>query len=430
MENKTSLVKWLLLLLIAVQTGAFWNTRTRGIGIDFYQFWLPARYFAAVDSNQSIYTQEFRTQAGQWGVERAAQSDSEMFSKVAEFRKVLQTMGSPFLYAITGAIFPFSYETALLCFRILSVFCLLFAFWRMAVFWSLSTELILLILFCILYWFEPAYSDFRVGNLALIQLAFLIGFTEVYSRAATQRAQITTGVLLAALVLFKQNLLFIPLILIFWEVFNKNYKKLTHLGLGFASGVLGCALFSLFILHSFSSWLDWINIFGKEDVFSFSSDVTSGNFSLYTVFAATVGGAWFIPCAIALAAGSLFLCVKLAKARPDQGPTIAICLSPLLFIAFSPLAWIHYYVLLLPLLVYLFTQAHRSWIKVVALVPLVLISRNPLGIFFDTLPITTEAWLYAGSLLILFNLWFFDGLSALKMGTPLPPHSRRMGGTR
>src|SRR5690349_7262645 len=151
-----------LLALVAIAgTVSLWRVARANAGMDFYQMWVGGRAGAGT---RDFYTGAARERIGAEYLRRArVEEASGRRVAVAEYRRQLETVSTPFLY-LAFAGFRGSYERDLLIFQLL-VFGALVAWVAVLAAAYRYSGLLALGFYCFLVLIdEPVRSDVRVVN--------------------------------------------------------------------------------------------------------------------------------------------------------------------------------------------------------------------------------------------------------------------------
>lgn len=273
--------------------------------------------------------------------------------------------GSPFLYALAGAFSTGDYGKdqrnfiafCFLCF-IAAVLILCFILNYSAV-----TALLLLIFFSSFY--APVLSDLRVGNTNQVQLLVIALFMLLTVRSK----RFWAGLVIGMGIMLKPNIALVWLFFVFVKIVDGEFRRQFPLFAGTAAGMFAAALFSAVYFGSAGVWMQFAATL--PGMLASSYPVSNGNMALSGLLAELTGlrlsaGIWSILCAAF--AALVFLtrrvvrqCVTGVSAASGVHDMFAIvgigCAVPLLS---ANLAWLHYFILLIPLAVYLLRPAESG----------------------------------------------------------------------
>jgi hypothetical protein len=349
-----SMVFAILIALLSV-TGA-WKTASSDPGLDAYQFWVVGRELHA-PGPASVYSESDRVRIGGRFLEEARRTGPAWLAGVAEQRKVLETYSSPFLYTLWGAFTTSDYAGDLVRYRLLLVACMVagvLTFARLAELeWPLAIGAIALFA----AWFMPFTSDLRVGNVNALQLGLLGVWLFVTERARWKRHDVAAGLLLGLAVTFKPNLVFVPAALGLHWLLGGRGRRLVEQAAGGLLGLLLAVAASSVAFGSMSCWAEWMGALRSMPGEIIS--VSLGNFAPSRLAAEILG----IDAPLAFTAAAVLALVAAigwasrrkggAGKREERGDRIVVSLGCLLVVLAPSLAWLHYFVLTIPMILIL-----------------------------------------------------------------------------
>ena len=354
----------ILASLLLIHTGwNVWRTATNTPAIDFFTFW-SVPHARAQQPIADIYSTEGQNEMGQAMAVEARAHPPWILQRQATgavlqlYGGRIDVTGSPLLYTVIGWISSGDYETdqrrfVLLCTTSLAisvlVFCYLLKF--------SITATILLMMF--LSWdYQPVLADMRVGNVNQILLLAVALFILLVSRSRP----LTAGVVVGAAAMFKPTVGMIVVLAVILGVADREYRLLFRMLLGGAVGAITAFAVSLSTFGP-RDWTHFLTSLPKTlDGRSYPLD--HGNFSLSALlFGVTSGASAIIP---ALGIAGFTWLVFATRSRVDSalGDAPNIAGSRLdnafamggggcaILLLVSPLVWLHYYLLLIPLSLY------------------------------------------------------------------------------
>lgn len=411
------------LLLIVVLSTAWHVHYSRSAGIDFYQFWLVG-HASATGRVSSVYSVEGREELTRISARLAATpAGSRRMVEAARTRAILENFSTPFLYTSFGRFFTGDYETDYERYQLVCLFVLAAAvgwFGRALGYRPIAAFLLILL---VVLGFRPALSDLLVGNVTRLELG-AVALALGALRGVTPWREIVAGVLFGLLLCFKPNtFLVVALLPLLWLV-HRRWGRLFRCGAGVLLGIGFAVGASALHFGSLGPWLEWFAAMGRIEAESNLAS-QSGNFSL----ARALMERGFPDLSLALTAGiALAAAVALAiGARrgplPEGGSGTALRPSGNLFAAEVTtaavglgiplvgfyLAWMHYFVLALPLMFCALRPvalaASGSWATIVrwiaALVGTLLLFGGPLYLFQTSGPPPPALQYSLGTLLLL-----------------------------
>jgi hypothetical protein len=310
--------------------------------------------------------------------------------------------GTPFLYWVVNLFSTGDYETDLNLWYAMILGAFVFGVLMMCRLLGFSAVASLVILLPMLHWFEPLHSDIRVANVNSIQLGMVAVALWLYNRDSDLRFLIAAGVFVALIVMFKPNLVPVPILLIGAWLIREQWRKLAvSVGAMFGGGVLAFAVSTHFI-GSLTAWFDWLTgLFGTTKT---KIKTESGNYSSLDQMDMRLDPAGQVVFTLALCVLVLVFfwlgkskTTAAARTTPEQKNPIKLIEYSLLFglgslihMLTSSLVWEHYYVLAIPMLIVAFRPWHNHSGGIVLLlhrflgvIALVCLMAGPFQALFD-----------------------------------------------
>ncbi len=322
--------------------------------VDFYHYWAVGKARRIDPGLGSPYREAGRYAAA---VNRAVAGESDPRLRAANrYRRTLDLTGTPLFYTLFAAL-PGDYERAFRAFFSLQV-CLFVASFaglgpllRRPFLPAAALGLALAVAY------EPFSSDLRVGNVSTFQFAALTALTAALVRVrAVLRPDFTVAAALSAvpfMVLLKPNLA-LPGIAAAVCLGLNSSRASWRRALFLAAPLLLLAL-SLPSLYfgTPTVWSDWLRLAAAGEGTRLVYPVAEGNFSLTAIVSDLFGLPFFAALALVLAAllasfGGALARGGLSSLRACAAdPRWAMASSTAATLALAPLAWVHYYLLLL-----------------------------------------------------------------------------------
>jgi len=419
------------LLLLAIVAFSSIVTNWRPIhtvpAIDFYQFWVVGQELEAGRAGD-IYSAAERERIGEHHLDRARENGGKTEVRAARQRETLETFSTPFMYTVFGAVSSGDYDRDLRRYRDLALAALLFAvviLCRLLGYGALSTIAAMAVFAA---WFAPTRSDWLVGNVNSFQLALLACFVWLACRFPSTAGHVVGGLVLGASAMWKPNsALVVVLLLLAWAA-RRRYAKLVHVSIGIAVAAIAAFIWSSIAFRGGGGgvdiWWSWLSALSAlpEDIIT----VELGNYAPSRLLLEWIG----IDAALAIGLACLgltlvALIIAFSGAPKGERPEQAgfedlgiVALGSLITLLGSPLAWLHYFVAAIPMLLValgpawsprggglaLFASRVLAWIALVAVMmrPLVI-----LGVGDDR---SRAAFLCLGTV-ILFGLGLWSLLS-------------------
>ena len=414
--------------------------------IDFYQFWVVGR---AVGEHRArdVYSDAERKRLGElaWNDAMAAQSASAtpaVPSKrilAAQQRQVLETYSTPWMYTLFGIASSGDYDADQARFQAFSTLVFLLA---IAAIGRLLDHSWLAIAvgawFFTSRWFKPFSDELIAGNVNRLQIAFLALFAWTASRARWKHAQLFSGFVLGAAILFKPNLAIVAVVLAIGWSAARCYSTLAQEALGMAAGALFAFAVSCAYFGSVQVWSDWIRTI--PELLSQGASA-GGNYAfsrlLYDCVGMSASGSTAFGLFVRMLPIELLVLVAIAlvRARSRQRmdveheiertdgrardgaafDLVLVGLGATISVLTTDLVWLHYYLLCVPLSIVLLRPERREvgsaarWtMRAIALAGTMLVALEPFIRVLDIpRPSAASPYVNAGALL-LFLAAIFD----------------------
>jgi hypothetical protein len=351
----------LLLALLLLLNPIFnvWQYATRGSGIDFFILWsvphvLKTKTVAniyAPDGQQEIAS-VLISESSSPQVSQARRTATAINLQLYDNR--VSVTGSPLVYALVGLTASGAYDKDLRRFAVASWICFLgatFIFCRLLQFSAVST-LLAIVLFTSS--FEPLLSDMRVANLNQIQLLSLACFLVFVARSW----DVLAGLALGIGVMLKPILVIVAFLSLLVSLADRDYRRLTRTLLGMCLAALLSVAISVSYFGQLAMWPDFIRSLPQH--LTTSSPMENGNLGLAVLLFRTMHREMATYIFVILMA---IVSIVFFKTRSDRGADesarsihrmfVVVGLGCAVMLMSSRLAWLHYYVLLIPLELYL-----------------------------------------------------------------------------
>jgi len=396
----TALVLGSVLLMSSVWI--LWSETTEAPTIDFLTFWSVPQVLSR-QPIANIYSQE-----GQHDL-AAATANLARSPFASDLQKrttsiVLQlyngridATASPLLYAAVGLISSGNYATDQKRFLFASMASLVLSVLLLCRLFRLTAiETVLLLTF--LFWnYEPLLSDLRVGNVNQIQLLAMVLFISFAARSRPFWA----GLVIGAATAFKPTTFMVLALVLVAALIDREYRDLLRTVLGGVLAIVVSVALSTLYFGNAAMWLEFLHSL-PNTLNGISYSLESGNFSLAALlFGSTSGRSLIIPVALLFAFSWLLFSTRRNTAAVSRvGPNHSAALFRLhtafcvggggcaIMLLSSPLVWLQYYLLLLPLSLYVIyhgagdssvaiaghTPARNSFARLLPYLPLVIFS--------------------------------------------------------
>jgi len=411
----------LVLLAALVLAGALahaWDFARRFDAFDFYQFWIVGQA-AAQPGTGDVWSPPERERLGHEGQQAALRElgpsrEPTRHASAASRRAVLETYSTPWLYALFGVAASGDYERDLDRFQLASLAALAAGVWWMARAAGLTrTSTALLITFAAA-WFAPALSDVRVGNVNRLQLGLLgLSIALASGERGGAARDLAAGTVLGLGAVFKPNLAFPLLTLGLGWIALGRWRVLALRGAGVALGALVAFGLSSAWFGSARAWVQWGASLG-ELMGEYEHTLEAGNFSLARVlenFGLAADARWLATLGLIAFGVALALrrrAVARSAATPDED-LLLLALGGALSVLVARLAWLHYFVLALPLAIVALRPEVSARVRVVGAIALALIALEPLRdlLGFEESSVSAARTVCAGAAL-LFAVGLYD----------------------
>lgn len=337
-----------------------------GAGIDYYQFWVVGRARGRLHLD-NIYSMSNRQRLAELGRE-LAESTPQPSTRLAECVKfrgsAIETFSTPFLYAVVGAFASGQYERDYDRFMRIGLVALLLSV--IALGWLVRFSLVESLLFVavLVLWSEPLASDLRVGNVNQLELAGVALYLGTRLRPGSLRMDLLGGAVLGLLVAFKPTLGVIPILLAVAWIIDRRGLTLRRQGIAAAVAAGLAFVAGCLFLNSWSAWWDWVRALPDlEKMCDLSVEI--GNCSLSQMILEATGGqagggsglsTILLILGLGLAGAALFRTRPGAPGAENgrqvwfERDFVVTAVACALSVLALRLVWLHYYILLVPLL--------------------------------------------------------------------------------
>ncbi|HEY0156843.1 MAG TPA: glycosyltransferase 87 family protein [Thermoanaerobaculia bacterium] len=336
-----------------------WRQNERAAGLDFYIYFVNSQLPGRADV-ENIYDAGVQSRIGEEYYERAQRGTSELRKYDAQRRRFVDSVSSPFLYT-TLAWVSRDYEFALLQDHVLLLTAFVVGFLLLARRVGLSWPSSLFLLAALLLWYRGFEADLRVGNVNSLQLLALSG--------ALVSPPLVAGAICGMLILFKPNLILVPVLLAVSRAATRDWPRLKREVLGGAIGAAIALVAAAINYGTLKIWLQWLaraNEFYHRLPTRTERNVTPA-LALFHEY-----GAWPSYALAALLTAVTVIAIWRAKRRDD---VLVIGLAIMIYLLSATVVWLHYMVLVL--VIALALMRHRVT-AAVALLALTAIAEEPI----------------------------------------------------
>jgi hypothetical protein len=367
---RPSLVLALLLLLDPLFT--VWHYATRSSGIDFFILW-SVPHVLKTHAVPNIYAPEGQRDIASVLISESSSpqvSETQRQATAINMRLYdnrVPAIDSPLVFALVGLTASGAYDKDLSRFTVVSWLCFVGATLILCQLLQFSAVSTLLIIGLFTSSFAPLSSDMRVAQVNQIQLLLLACFLLLVTRSRG----VLAGLALGLGVIVKLDLLFVAFLSLLVTLADRDYRMLSRLVLGMCLAALLSVVISVSYFGQPAMWPDFILSLPhtlNTEVARLAME--NGNYSLAVMlFRLTHREMSIYIVVILLAIAS----VVIFKTRWDHAGKVAaaplrgadesarsmhrmfvvVGLGCSVMLMSSRLAWLHYYILLIPLELYL-----------------------------------------------------------------------------
>ena len=367
---RPSLVLALLLLLNPISN--VWQYATRSAGIDYLVFWSVPHVLKTTDV-ANIYAGDGEREIASVLIGESSSPQVSQAQRRATainmqlYDNQVPAMDSPLAFALIGLTASGVYEKDLRRFTVASWLCFLVAtilFCRLLQFSTVST---LLAVGLFASSFQPLLFDLLVAQLNEILLLLLACFLLFVTRSRA----VLAGLALGIGVMLKPTVLIVAFLSVLVSLADRDYRRLSRLMLGMCLAALLSVAISVSYFGRPAMWLDFIQSLPKTlNMLATPRPMENGNYALtvllfrlmhrdmatysFVILMVIVSIAIFKTRSVNAAD------VAPAPSRDDDESArsihrmfVVVGLGCAVMLMSSRLAWVHYYVLLIPLELYL-----------------------------------------------------------------------------
>jgi hypothetical protein len=360
-QNKTRSIRVpeALAFLLLVHSALFaWQYATQTPMVDFFVFW-SVPHALSIKPVANIYTEEARHEMGAEMAAEAQAPSTQEVQRQATYANMQDSLhagrvdsrGSPFLYTLIGLMSSGDYEADQKRFAIISGLCLAAAVAMLCYLLRMSTVSAILLLAFLAADFAPVVSDLGVGNLNEIQLFAVTLF--IWFAARSQN--LAAGIAIGTVTMIKPTTGIVVALAVIIGLADRDYRGLLRLLIGLGVSTVVCIAVSGLYFGNPKMWIAFIKSL-SDTLGDGSYPLEKGNYGLAKLlFGGTGPGTTIIlVLLIAVFAWLIFSTRRKAPALSAAMPNAFAAggVGCAVMLLSSPLAWVHYYVLLIPLSVY------------------------------------------------------------------------------
>jgi hypothetical protein len=365
----------LLLILVLVHVGwIVWKSATNMPTIDFLTFW-SVPHSLSRQPIANIYSPEAEREMGSLVLSDSQSPNASNLQRTAAARVMqlyagrIDVTGTPFLYTAIGWLSSGKFDTDQKRFVSVCGLCLALSVLLLGSILQFSfVEMSLLFMFIATY-YAPILADIQVGNVNQIELLGVVLFIFFIVRSQPLVAGLVIGM---AAMLKPMPAAVVVLAVIAWLI-DREYSLLLRMLAGCFIAAAACFFASTAYFHNAAIWGAFLHSLSKT-LNGTSYSLQNGNFSLSaSIFGANGLDSAVIAMLLSAGFGCFFFRTReQIGAATRNGRTKQSDASNRLHTAFavagggcamtlltSPLVWPHYFVLLLPLSLYLMRPNSR-----------------------------------------------------------------------
>ncbi len=368
-----SLLLAILLLLNPVSN--VWQYATHSPGIDYFILW-SVPHVLKTTFVQNIYARDGQQDMasvliGESSAPQVSQTQRNATAiNMQLYDNRISVTGSPLVYALVGLTSSGAYDKDLRRFMVASWLCFVGATLILCRLLRYSAVATILAVGLFTSSFEPLLADMRVAaNLNQIQLLSLACFLLFLTRSW----DLLAGLALGIGVMLKPNLVIVAFLSVVAGLADRDYRRLTRMLLGMGLAALLSVAISVSYFGRPAMWLDFIRSLPQHA--TSSSPMENGNLGLAVLLFRTMHRemAIYIFVILTVIVSAVFFQTRSGHAGdvalscdPDESARsihrmfVVVGLGCAVMLMCSRLAWLHYYILLIPLGLYLIRPLGRG----------------------------------------------------------------------
>lgn len=380
----------ILASLLLIHSALFaWQYATQTPMVDFFIFWCVP-HTLSIKPVANIYTEESRRAMGSEMAAEAQAPSTPETQKQATYANMQDPLhdgrvdahASPFLYTLVGLLSTGDYDADQKRFAIVSGLCLALSVAMLCHLLRFSAVSTILLLAFLAADFSPVVTDMGVGNINEIQLLAIALFILFAARSA----HLSAGIAIGMATMIKPTTAIVLVLAAIVAVADRDYRRLLRLLAGAcAAAAVAIAVSALYFANP-KMWIQFIASL-SDTLGEGSYPLEKGNYGLAKLL---FGGTGSGPAIILIVLLSAFLWLMFSTRRKAPALETAVPnafaaagVGCALMLLSSPLAWVHYYVLLIPLSLYVIQPApdpeatplsRGMVVKLLGFVPLLMLS--------------------------------------------------------
>lgn len=345
--------------------------------IDFYQFWLVGRdVHGRADANP--YAADARAELGKQGLAEARMKqgpsrEPSLHLRVAEYRQALEVYSTPLLYGTVGSVSVDDYETDKRAWQrcMLGLFALSVLICALSLGMGWGSALLCLAAFSLSS--EPLLAELGNGNVNSVLLFSLASAILAWSRGRHAAGAFALGLGLC----FKPLLMLALLPIALRWLLAGDRRSLIRAAAGLLAGVVSGLLLGAWLGGGFAMWPQWLS--AARELATQGQDYPDNFAPLATIAALLSWPAppgWFGPVLVLVLAGARAWMRRGVPPGPREACEWLAWGAAMSLVA-SPLVWIHYLLLAVPLALCVLANG-SAWMRVACAVALFCMASQPL----------------------------------------------------
>lgn len=354
----------ILASLLLIHSALFaWQYATHTPMVDFFIFWCVP-HTLSIKPVADIYSEQARRDMGSEMAAEAELPSAPETQRQATYANMQDSLhngrvdsrGSPLLYTLIGLLSSGDYETDQKRFAVASGLCLAMSVVMLCHLLRFSVVSTILVLAFLAADFSPVVSDMGVGNLNEIQL-FAVALFILF---AGRSRYLAAGIAIGMATMIKPTTLIVLALAVIVGLADRDYRRLLRLLTGVGVAAAGSIAVSGLYFANPRMWIGFIKSLSGT-VGDGSYPLEKGNYGLAKLLFGGTGPGPAIILIVLLAAFS-WLVFSTRRKAPAVEPAVtnafaAAGVGCALMLLSSPLAWVHYYVLLIPLSLFVIQPA-------------------------------------------------------------------------
>jgi hypothetical protein len=301
----------------------------------------------------------------------------------------LRPVGSPLLFTCIGLLATGEFDRDLYHYCVIILICYMIS---IGIFCILLRMPAALTLFCIFYFtscYDPYLSDIFVVNINQIQLLIVASILYVFSK----NMHVICGLLLGFALMLKPNTLDVYVLMCAGYIIRYNYKQLLRMNIGLITGIAASFIVSSIYFDNYYIWMHFLKSITSTLRFKLLL-FEDGNYGLVSLVHYLTGYDVVLLAKAALLSPVAYM-IYLSRKRKDIIPVcddnngmpasssgirqggaglaenvnyafLLVGAGCLVMLLSSELVWLHYYVLQIPVMLYLLKAISRNRLRLYA----------------------------------------------------------------